>query len=106
MSRIVVTFDSVQTNGGRADVTNWDFSYGEERRIRVTLDDLFVFEFKLPDNFLTATFLPVKLTLISTEIPDDELEANPIWYSTIYLDNNDCDYIRRMLVENNKLSIK
>lgn len=100
MSRVVVYFDSVETNAGRADVTEWDFSRGNERVIRIELDSLFVFEFTLPEDYLVRTFIRADLELIYSEIPEEELEDNPCPYCRLYLDTYDCDFIRRTLFEN------
>lgn len=105
MSRLVVEFDSVVTNGGRADVEDWDFSYGDEERVRVVLDGLFEMEFELPEDYLIRTFMVVELKLISSEISEEELTVNPCPYTKLYLDQFDCDFVRRCLFENNCVGV-
>lgn len=94
MSRLVVEHDSVETNGGRADVTNWDFSYADENRVRLTLDDLFVVEVKLPEQFAATSFIGLPIRIISSEVDE------ACCYNRIYFDQFDCDYIRRSIWEN------
>lgn len=95
MSRSYVEFDSVDTNAGRADSDEWDFSYTDEGRIRVTLDEMFVVEFVLPSDYLISTFMVVDLKVIYNDV-----EPEPCCYEKLYLDSNDCDFIRRSIVEN------
>lgn len=98
MSRLVIYHDQVDlVEGGVADVTDWDCSYLGEHRLRLTLDDMFVVEIDLPEDFLLAHIITAPIKVVESELGKN---LGVYHGKTIRLDSFDCDFIRELYLEN------